>query len=93
MRWGHPATHQGRLPKCVFISKYVKAFEPGVPVHTHNLSTEQAEEDRTNIRLGSVSKNIARWAGEMAQRLKALAALPEVPGLALHTHMVSYNYL
>jgi hypothetical protein len=33
------------------------------------------------------------WAGEMAQRLRALAALPEVLSSVLSNHMVAHNHL
>jgi hypothetical protein len=33
------------------------------------------------------------WAGEMAQRLRALIALPEVPSSNPSNHMVAHNHL
>ena len=33
------------------------------------------------------------WAGEMAQWLRALTALPEDPGSILSTHMAAHNCL
>jgi hypothetical protein len=43
-----------------------------------------------------VNKNPGKfisWAGEMAQRLRALAALSEVLSSILSTHMVAHNHL
>jgi len=38
-------------------------------------------------------KNIIQGAGEMAQQLRALTALPEVLSSNLSNHMVAYNHL
>jgi len=40
-----------------------------------------------------VLKNIDCWAGEMAQWLKALTALPEVLSSIPSNHMVAHNHL
>jgi hypothetical protein len=36
---------------------------------------------------------IISWAGEMAQKLRALTALPEVLSSIPSNHMVAYNHL
>jgi hypothetical protein len=37
-------------------------------------------------------KNIQNWAGEMAQWLRALTALPKVPSSIPSNHMVAHNH-
>ena len=47
-----------------------------------------------NIKLFfSRSKTLKFWAGEMAQRLRALAALPENLGSIPSNHIAVYNFL
>jgi hypothetical protein len=38
-------------------------------------------------------KNIKIWAGEMAQWLRAVTALLEIPSSILSNHMVAHNHL
>jgi hypothetical protein len=45
------------------------------------------------IDLFSKIKNIVIWAGEMAQQLKTLIALPEVLSSIPQNHMAAYNHL
>jgi hypothetical protein len=54
---------------------------------------------QVNIRLNRLGrgnldwKSASLWAGEMAQRLKALAALPEVLSSIPSNHMVAHSHL
>jgi hypothetical protein len=43
--------------------------------------------------MNTLVKKIVWWAGEMAQWLRALIALPEVLSLILSNHMVAHNHL
>ena len=40
-----------------------------------------------------VLENVQHWAGEMAQRLRALTTLPEVLNSNSSNHMVAHNHL
>ena len=58
---------------------------------TSSLGSIREEEEGIMFLTNQIKK--IHQAGEMAQRLSALAALPEDPGLIPSTHMVAHNHL
>jgi hypothetical protein len=59
-----------------------------IHTHTHYPYSNKRIKKR---KINSLERNL--WAGEMAQRLKALTALPEVLSSIPNNHMVAHNHL
>jgi hypothetical protein len=82
------------------------AMRLGIVVHAFNTSTRQADLCEFEVSVVyTVSSRTAKtvntkkpclvtknWAGEMALRLRALAALPEILS-SIPSHMVAHNHL
>ena len=64
-----------------------------------NILSHQRNENQTTIRFHlkpvrmAKIKNTDDWAGEMAQKLRALPALPKVLSSIPSNHMVAHNHL
>ena len=62
-----------------------------IPTHTLNKQCLFLKQSRS--RKNSIFKKEEEEAGEMAQRLRTLATLQEVPSSILSNHMVAHNHL
>jgi hypothetical protein len=59
----------------------------------HELKASQVYKVSSSLVRGHTAKRNKRRAGEMAQRLRALAALPEILSSSPSNHEVAHNHL
>jgi hypothetical protein len=61
--------------------------------HVNKISQTQKDSHHISLTCGILILKATHWAGEMAQQLRALTALPEVLSSNSSNHMVVHNHL
>jgi hypothetical protein len=73
---------------CIYIHTYIHIYNTYAHIYTHIYKVISTSEDTYNR-----IEKAELWAGEMAQQLRALTALPEVQSSIPSNHMVAHNHL
>jgi hypothetical protein len=92
------AVNRRDRPSCQGLLSVFHQLEPAQPAHlsqlfanTNSLGFWERVLSESQTRSGVLE--VAPWAGEMAQQLRALTVFPEVLSSILSNHMVAHNHL